>query len=676
MRGLSCACIRREKSLIRCTIVANAGYPRKEGHRALREAVRTFCEAAVRGKNFVFCGAAVRGRSCAFRRAAARGRNLAFYKAAMRGRGRVCIRREKLLRHCEIAARAKRSRADGFRRAEVRWRGTAAGRTGSGCGGVRRLRKAQLGQGVERVAPQGVELRNRKKGVRIGMDRHISHPIGRPAGLAQLRFGALAVEFPAVRGFDGRADSLSGERAVRDSEFGWPADAQRQFGADGNCPAFDRGAFPRCAHLGFGNQADQPVAALRAGAADGIARETGQPDRPVGVGRSRLPMRILRNWAGAVLSAPARRRFSVRCAWRGGFRLAQRNRAEHQRVLRIDVGVQPDPAVLRRAADLDAQVVWPRGEHQLRIVHAVKIPLREAAAIEHLLKRQRVARRGGLVDRGAIGGGDGGDVFGALQPALDLEAVDAGLAQIVQRAERAEILRREQIAVRVLHPVAHPARLSAAAAVSATPADHSRKQALPRAGHAQRAVDKRFQFDSRIRARLNLGQGHLAGEHGAGEAVSRQKFHTGAVVRGHLRAGVQREPRRDGAHRARDAEVLNERGVRAGGGDRFDGAAQGGELVLADHRVQRDVDAHAARMAIANRLRQLIGRKVAGAVPGIEIAHAEVDGVRAVLHGGDERGHAARRGEQLGFTSHRPASPVLRAGVRFPRGGGGSRRAI
>ena len=514
------------------------------------------------------------------------------------------------------------------------------------------------------------------------MDRHISHPIGRPAGLAQLRFGALAVEFPAVRGFDGRADSLSGERSVRDSEFGRPADAQRQFGADGNCPAFARGAFPRCAHLGFGNQADQPVAAPRAGAADGIARETGQPDRPVGVGWGCSSMGIPRGCAGTISSAPAGRRPFTRrarrpfAAWRGGFRLAQRNRAEHQRVLWIDVGVQPDPAVLRRAADLDAQVVWPRGEHQLRIVHAVEIPPREAAAIEHLLKRQRVARRGGLVDRGAIGGGDGGDVFRTLQPALDLEAVDAGLAQIVQRAERAEILRREQIAVRVLHPVAHPARLSAAAAVSAAPADHSRKQALPRAGDAQRAVDKRFQFDSQPRARLNLGNGHLAGEHGAGEAVSRQKLDAGAVVRGHLRAGVQREPRRDRAHRARDAEVLNEHGVRAGGGDRFDGAAQGGQLVLADHRVQRDVDAHAARMAIANRVRQLTGRKVAGAVPGVEVAHAEVDGVRAVLHGGDERGHAARRGEQLGFTSHRPVSPVLRAGVRFPRGGGGSRRAI
>ena len=571
--------------------------------------------------------------------------------------------------------------------------------------GVER-RHARARQAFQRIAPQGVELGDGNERAVVGVERHAGQAVGRAAGLAQLRRHAIAVEFAAARRLDDRTHRFGAMLAVAEFEHGGTSHAQRQPRVHGKRLPLAGDKRLRLTHLRFRDQSDQLVAAPRAGTCREASRRAGQLNGTVGqveaiapFGKQRTARRAavglggcqmhrsaarvggsrtdrLRRPRGGIRRAAGRWRFSALSfdSARKAFAVRAAG-AQDQRVLRVDVGVQSEHAVADRGAYRHAQMVRAGTEHQFGVVDAVEVAAREAAAVEYLPQRFEVARRGGIVDRGAVGGGDHGDVLGALEAAFDLEAVHAGGAQVVEGIEGAEIPGGQQVTLDPVHAIAHPAGLGAAPAVAAAPADEARKQALPGAGHAQRAVDKDLQLDAQPRTAADLLERHLAREHGAGKAVLRQERRAGAVVHRHLRAGVQREFRRDGAHGAGDAEVLHQYGVRVGGGDRLDRARHRRQLVLADHGVQRHVHAHAAGVTVADRLAQLVLGEVVGAAAGVEVAGAQIDGVRAALDGGDQRRHAACRGEQFGLIPHDHASPVLRAGARFPRAGGGSRRA-
>ena len=160
-------------------------------------------------------------------------------------------------------------------------------------------------------------------------------------------------------------------------------------------------------------------------------------------------------------------------------------------------------------------------------------------------------------------------------------------------------------------------------------------------------MHKDLGFDAEPGAGANFGKAHLAREHGARKALFGEKLNRRAVVRGHLRARVQRHFGRDFARQARHAEILNQRRVRAGGGDFLNGLNQRGLLVLAHQRIQRDVHANAARMRIGNGVRERVSAEIVGALARVEAACAEIDRVRAALHGGDQRVASAGGREQF-----------------------------
>ena len=155
---------------------------------------------------------------------------------------------------------------------------------------------------------------------------------------------------------------------------------------------------------------------------------------------------------------------------------------------------------------------------------------------------------------------------------------------------------------------------------------------------------ERLQLHAQSGAFFDFGKRHFPGQHGAVKAVAAQVFHALTVVYGHLRAGVQGKLRGQAAHAGGHAQILHDDRVRAGGGNFGDFALQRRRFILAHQRVERHMGAHAAGMTIGDRPFQAVPVKIVRAPAGVEQPRPEVHRVRAVLHGGDERLHAAGRG--------------------------------
>ena len=160
-------------------------------------------------------------------------------------------------------------------------------------------------------------------------------------------------------------------------------------------------------------------------------------------------------------------------------------------------------------------------------------------------------------------------------------------------------------------------------------------------------MDEGFDLDALGRALRHLFKGQFPGQHGAVEAVLRQKRHALAVVHGHLGAGVQLELRGPLANSADDAEVLYDHGVRAAAVYGVDSPVQGVQLVRCHQRVQRHMDLHAPGMTIRDGPVQGVAIEIRGIATGVERARSQVHRVRAVLHRGDQRVFIPRRGQQL-----------------------------
>jgi len=250
-----------------------------------------------------------------------------------------------------------------------------------------------------------------------------------------------------------------------------------------------------------------------------------------------------------------------------------------------------------------------------------------------------------LADEAGVDARHGGDVLRALHAALELEAAHAHVDQLGHVGREVVVAQAERVSA----VVGQAAGLGAQAAVAAALADDRAHRALARVAHTQRPVGEDLDLDGAARADLaDLAAAELAGKHGARDAEPRRLDHAGERVYGHLRAGVERHVRHGAAQRVQHAPVLHQDRVHARRACAARDGGKGGQLAVVDDGVERQVDLDAVAVAVRRRVRQTVQREVVRVAAGVEIVHAEVDGVRAVLHGGDERLLRPGGGKQLG----------------------------
>ena len=126
-------------------------------------------------------------------------------------------------------------------------------------------------------------------------------------------------------------------------------------------------------------------------------------------------------------------------------------------------------------------------------------------------------------------------------------------------------------------------------------------------------------------------------------------------MQAHLGAGMEGNIRQSPAYGADKAQILNDQPVRPrvrGKPRVFHGSFH---LPVIDQGVEGDVYLAAADTAVAHGLFKFLVCEVFRAPAGVEIAHAQVHGVGAVLHGSDHGLRRARRREQL-YHSRTPHS--------------------
>ena len=279
----------------------------------------------------------------------------------------------------------------------------------------------------------------------------------------------------------------------------------------------------------------------------------------------------------------------------------------------------------------------------------------------HLLERGR--REGAVlhaIEELAVSLGDRRDVLGFLLAALDLEAADPGVRDLLKVIVGAEVLGGDEVAaveflaVRgVGEHVVLAARLRARAAVRAALGDHPRHVALAGVGDAERAVHEGFEAEPGYgRAdRADVVERVLACEHHALDAQLLQEHRAARVVDRHLRGAVDLEAGIDALDEANEPDVLNDGRVDAA----IDAGAEVRERVLQFTRleedVEREVDACAVSVGDEAGLFELVERKLRALVAGVELLDTEVNGVGSVRDGGADGVEGAGWGEELG-TGH------------------------
>ena len=303
----------------------------------------------------------------------------------------------------------------------------------------------------------------------------------------------------------------------------------------------------------------------------------------------------------------------------------------------------------------------PEGERRREVARAVVIERAPARFV------RRVAVRIGDVgvDRTAVGRDETADEVRRAHAPFDLERIDARLDQLRDGAVHAHVVERELVrprtvlvedgARRLIDECERPAtRLHAAPAVAALTEYDARMDALAALGDTHVAVHEVFDLDARARAKeRELRERHLTADNDAGDAVFLELFDGVLVVRIHHDGGVQRHADAHLVHELKHGEILYENGIRANLVEIGEIVAQGGQLLVADEVVERDVKLHVVRVRVLDR--GLEARVVKVKVPfvetHIEMFAAEIDGVRPRL---DARGHgvpcAGGREQFDGFT--------------------------
>ena len=270
----------------------------------------------------------------------------------------------------------------------------------------------------------------------------------------------------------------------------------------------------------------------------------------------------------------------------------------------------------------------------------------------------------GGVHRATVGLRDGGNVFGGLQAALDLQGADAGTDQVGHDFDAGEVLRGEEIGLVAEvadHAVDHEfvrqaAGLGAFAAVGRAAAERFARQALAGIGDAEGAVDEdfeveRFALGGLFRLHLlHLRDRDFAAEDGERGAETAGVIDARRARDRHLRRSVDREVGGDPADEAADAGVLDDGGINAGRDDRAEGTRGFGQFVREDQRIEGHVALDPAAVQVSHELRQVGLFEVLGPDAGVEATDAEEHRIGAVL---DRRADAvpfAGRGEDFGLT--------------------------
>ena len=232
-------------------------------------------------------------------------------------------------------------------------------------------------------------------------------------------------------------------------------------------------------------------------------------------------------------------------------------------------------------------------------------------------------------------------IIGVLVAAFDLERGEADAHDLRDLAQRIEIARREQVAriaersSPAIHDqlVGQAAGLRALAAVGAAPAPGLRRETLTGVSHAQRAVNEDLEFAIGGGAYgAHLVERKLTRQGDAARAQLLGQPHAVRAGDAHLGAGVDGQLRCDPPRQARDAQVLDDNGVRASLGDGCQAARRLRYFVVEDQGIEGDVALHAAPVQSGHDLRQL-GEREAYFGTRTEMVQSEIDRVRACLDG-------------------------------------------
>ena len=309
--------------------------------------------------------------------------------------------------------------------------------------------------------------------------------------------------------------------------------------------------------------------------------------------------------------------------------------------------------VHRHPSQLPLRVALPgQGEHLLRVLvglaphaeHVLQIPvevaLGEALAGEGPLQRLHLLGGGlaVLLEGVGVDSGDDGGVLRALHAALDLHAGDPRLLQLLEPVHQTVVLEGEGVVVHAAaQGILQTAGLGAHAPVAAALADERGHIALARMAEAQRPVDEDLRLDGRVFGdEADLFDAQLPGQHRPRHAQLRRGLHPLQVVDGHLGAGVQGDVRQVLADGGGQAQVLHQDGVGPGFGGEPRALQRALHLPVVDQGIQSHIDLAAADAAVAHGPCEFFVVEILCAAPGVEVAHAEIHGVRPVLDGGDD----------------------------------------
>ena len=254
--------------------------------------------------------------------------------------------------------------------------------------------------------------------------------------------------------------------------------------------------------------------------------------------------------------------------------------------------------------------------------------------------------RPGLVDGPSIIAGDVGDIFGRLQPPLDLEARHAHPHQLRDNLERREVLRAEEVADvsevdrLAIHDdlIGHPASLGALAPVRRPAAEGLARQALAGVGHAEGAVHEDFEGQGGLRR----GSCAISPSDNSRARMTREQPSSFArwtpstlVMDIWVEAWISRSGVR-ARIKPREAQILDDHGVHPGVDDLADERLDAIQLRREDQRIQGHIAPDAPPMEQGHDFGQFVGLEVGGAGAGVVALESEIDGVGPVLDGRDQ----------------------------------------
>ena len=287
---------------------------------------------------------------------------------------------------------------------------------------------------------------------------------------------------------------------------------------------------------------------------------------------------------------------------------------------------------------------------------ADEVALSEALTGEGLLQQLHLFLIGValLTDGLGVHAGDYAGVLRALHASLYLEACDADFFEPTYLVYKTVVLQRERMVVHAAaETVLQAAGLRAESAVAAAAAYEGGHIALAGMAEAERAVNEHLGLYRGILGdEPYLLERQFARKHGAGDAHLRRGLDPGEVMQAHLCARVKWDIGQRTADSVGHAKILHDERVRA----RIRRELRRGDgiphFAVVHEGVERDVDLAAADMAVAHRLHEFLICEIFRAAAGVERAHAHVNGVRSVLHGGDNALRRAGWGQKFYHCSY------------------------